>query len=113
MTAAAFLTARGETRFCDRVFENRFSCAEDFAKLGAQVRREGCCLVIRGVRELQGCQLQARDLRGGAALVTAALCAAGESRIRGVEHIQRGYEDIAELYSRLGARIRWAGETGA
>ena len=113
VTAAAFLTARGETRFCDRVFENRFSCAEDFAKLGAQVRREGCCLVIRGVRELQGCQLQARDLRGGAALVTAALCAAGESRIRGVEHIQRGYEDIAELYSRLGARIRWAGETGA
>ncbi len=109
VAAAAFLRAEGETRFCDRVFENRFSCAEDFARLGADVRREGCCLVIRGVKELRGCALRARDLRGGAALVTAALCAEGESRIFGVEHIRRGYEDIAELYGRLGADIEWAG----
>ena len=105
VAAAAFLRAQGETCFCDRIFENRFSCGEAFAALGADVVREGCRLRIRGVESLHGCRLEARDLRGGAALVTAALCAEGESRIGGAAHIARGYENITQLYRGLGAQI--------
>lgn len=105
VTAAAFLKAKGEITFWDTLFENRFTCGEGFARLGADVTRQGRRLTIRGVEELTGARLMAPDLRGGAALVTAALCARGQSILEGAEHIDRGYEDIAALYRGLGAEM--------
>lgn len=103
--AAALLRARGESLVTDTIFENRFACAQGFAALGARVSVQGRTLRVRGVERLRGAALHAPDLRGGAALVIAAMQAEGESRITGAEHIGRGYEDIAALFAPLGAKI--------
>ncbi len=107
LLAAALLRARGESAVTDTIFENRFACAQGFAALGADAAVQGRTLRIRGVKGLTGGILRAPDLRGGAALVIAALQAAGESRILGAEHIDRGYEDIAALFASLGAKITY------
>ena len=103
--AAALLRARGESMVTDTIFENRFACAQGFAALGAKVSLKDRTLCVHGVERLRGAQLHAPDLRGGAALVIAAMQAEGESRITGVEHISRGYEDIAALFAPLGVKI--------
>ena len=109
LVAAALLTARGQTVIEDRVFEARFGCAGGFAALGAAVRtmRGGRELWIEGAgaRPLHGAQMAAGDLRGGAALVVAALAAEGESRIAGCGYIDRGYPALEQMLARLGARI--------
>lgn len=108
LLAAALLRAKGASRVTDTIFENRFACAEGFAALGADVSVRGRTLSVRGVSRLAGAAaLRAPDLRGGAALVIAALQAEGESRIAQAEHISRGYEDIASLFASLGADIAW------
>ena len=107
LVAAALLTAEGETLLEDRVFASRFGCAAGFAAMGADVSLEqgGRALRIRGVRRLHGAEAAAPDLRGGAALVLAALAAQGESRITGCGHIRRGYPDLGGILSSLGARM--------
>lgn len=105
--AASLLRARGESLVTDTIFENRFACAKGFAALGARVSVQGRTLCVRGANRLQGAALHAPDLRGGAALVIAAMQAEGESRITGAEHIGRGYEDIAALFVPLGAKIAY------
>lgn len=106
--AAAMLRARGVTLLRETIFARRFACAGGFAALGADVRCCGGDLRICGVPRLRGAPLAAADLRGGAALVLAALAAEGESTISGTEYIGRGYENIAALFAGLGADIRTA-----
>ena len=103
MVAAALLTAAGRSAVEDTVFENRFACAEGFSALGGKAVRCGRALEIKGVKRLSGADLTARDLRGGAALAVAALSAEGESRLFGLEHIRRGYGDLAGTLRSLGA----------
>ncbi|MEG2842963.1 MAG: UDP-N-acetylglucosamine 1-carboxyvinyltransferase [Ruthenibacterium sp.] len=105
LLCAALLKANGSGAFTDTVFENRFACAKGFAALGADVQREGAALRINGVRKLHAAQLQAEDLRGGAALCIAAMMAQGVSVVGGTELIARGYESFTQLFSALGARI--------
>lgn len=105
LAAAAALRAQGSTALTDTVFENRFSCAGGFAAMGGQAEAQGRMLFVRGVPLLHGARVEAPDLRGGAALVLAAMQAEGESIITGVAHIARGYEDIAALLAPLGADI--------
>jgi UDP-N-acetylglucosamine 1-carboxyvinyltransferase len=105
LLAAALLRAKGESVLTDRVFENRFACAEGFRALGAQAAVQQRTLTLQGVPVLRGARLQAADLRGGAALVLAALQAQGESVVSGVAHIDRGYEDLAALLTSLGAGV--------
>lgn len=105
LAAAAMLTASGESVIEDTVFEHRFACAEGFAAMGAKVQERGRTLKIAGVPGLHGAAAEAPDLRGGAALVLAALAAQGESRITGLHHIRRGYSDLADLLNSLGAQI--------
>ena len=95
----------GESRVTDTIFENRFACAEGFLRLGASVNVCGRTLHVHGMDLLNGADVEAPDLRGGAALVIAALQAQGSTRVMGAEHISRGYEDIAALLAPLGARI--------
>ncbi len=104
VVAAGLLTAGGASAFEDTIFENRFSCAEGFAAMGAKVQRRGRALEILGPAQLHGAQVAAPDLRGGAALAVAALAAQGQSRVAGLGHIRRGYEDIAALFCALGAK---------
>ena len=105
LLAAVMLCAQGESSLQDRVFENRFACAVGFAALGANVRVAERTLYVQPAGALHGAKLTAPDLRGGAALVVAALAARGSSRLDGVELVRRGYAELDRLLAGLGAQI--------
>lgn len=105
LLAAVMLCAQGESSLQDRVFENRFACAGGFAALGANVRVAERTLYVQPAGALHGAKLTAPDLRGGAALVVAALAARGSSRLDGVELVWRGYAELDRLLAGLGAQI--------
>ena len=105
LLAAVMLCAQGESSLQDRVFEHRFACADGFAALGANVRVAERTLYVQPAGVLHGAKLTAPDLRGGAALVIAALAARGSSRLGGTEFIRRGYADLDRLLAGLGAQI--------
>lgn len=110
LAAAVLLGAHGSSSICDRLFQNRFACAEGFSAMGAETVREGRTLKIAGDAVLRGAEVEAPDLRGGAALVVAALGARGTVRVRDEGHIRRGYAHLAADFSALGADCRetWA-----
>lgn len=101
-----------ETRGCgcsyieETIFENRFRIVDDLEKLGACIERKGCrSVAVRGVERLHGACLEARELRGGAALVIAGMMAEGETIVSGCPYIYRGYENICRDFRELGARV--------
>lgn len=105
LLAAVLLCAEGPGSIEDVIFERRFGCAAGFAALGGRVRVEGRTLYAEPGGTLQGTVLEAPDLRGGAALVIAALAAQGSSRIIHTEFIDRGYADFAQKLTALGGQI--------
>ena len=105
LLAAVMLCAQGESCLQDRVFEHRFACADGFAALGANVRVAERTLYVQPTGALRGAKLTAPDLRGGAALVLAALAARGSSRLGGTALVRRGYADLDRLLAGLGAQI--------
>jgi UDP-N-acetylglucosamine 1-carboxyvinyltransferase len=100
--------ADGKSTIIEDIFESRFQNVTELEKMGAQVsiEEEGRKAVITGVATLQGAELYAKDLRGGAALVLAGLAAEGTTIVQEASYIERGYEDICRDLSILGARIR-------
>ncbi len=100
---AALATARGTTVFVENMFASRYRHIDELARMGADIRSEGRVAVVSGVERLHAAQTRAFDLRGGAALAVAALGAEGESFITGLNHIRRGYADLAGDLSALGA----------
>jgi UDP-N-acetylglucosamine 1-carboxyvinyltransferase len=106
MVMAAFCKSRGTTVFVETIFENRFRQAAELIRMGADIRTEGRVAVVFGVPKLHGARLEAADLRGGAALVVAALAGEGESLITGLHHIDRGYARLEQDLTDLGAKIR-------
>ena len=105
LLAAVLLCAEGPGSIEDVIFERRFGCAAGFAALGGRVRVEGRTLYAEPGGTLQGTVLEAPALRGGAALVIAALAAQGSSRIIHTEFIDRGYADFAQKLTALGGQI--------
>ena len=103
---AAACAADGTTVFIENIFENRYRHIPELARMGAAVRTEGKVAVVEGVPRLYGAAVEATDLRGAAALVTAALCAEGSTSIGGVRYLERGYEDFDLVLSSLGADIK-------
>lgn len=103
---AASLRADGTSVFVENIFENRFRHVAELRRLGADIRTEGRVAMVTGVRRLTGAPLTACDLRGGAAMVVAALAAEGESTVRDSGHIERGYDRLAETLRALGADVR-------
>ncbi len=89
----------------ERIFPDRFLHVGELNRMGARIRKEGPTAIIQGVRELQGANVMASDLRASAALVLAALVAKGSTRIDRVYHIDRGYEKIEQKLSAVGAHI--------
>ncbi len=96
----------GEGCLKETVFEGRFATAKELHKMGAEIIIEGKEAHVAGGYSLKGTDVQARDLRGGAALVVAGLAAEGVTRIGDCRHIFRGYEDICGDLGCLGADIR-------
>lgn len=97
--------AEGTTVFVENIFENRFRHVGELARMGADIKVEGRVAVVCGVSRLYGARVNSTDLRGGAALVVAALGAEGESRVAGLHHIDRGYADFEQNLRALGADI--------
>ncbi len=95
----------GTTMFIENIFESRYRHVPELIRMGADIRVEGRVALVYGGKILSGAPVISPDLRGGAALVVAALAARGESIISGVLHIDRGYEKIEESLSQLGADI--------
>ena len=90
----------------ETIFENRFMHVNELLRLGADIRVDGHTAVIRGVQQLSGAPVMATDLRASASLILAGLVADGETVIDRIYHLDRGYENIEEKLSGLGARIR-------
>lgn len=95
----------GTSIFIENIFENRYKHAAELIRLGARIKVEGKVAVVEGVERLFGATVESTDLRGGAALVVAALAAEGKTEINTLNHIDRGYESIEKTLSDLGANI--------
>lgn len=106
MLLATLSVAEGESVVEETIFEDRFKIVPQLANMGARVEEQGNKVRILGVKHLTGTTLHAMELRGGAALVIAALAAKGESVICGCHYIDRGYENIVRDLRALGADIK-------
>lgn len=102
----AFLAlAEGRSTVTETVYASRFGHVEPLLQMGAKIQVSGNVQVVEGVEKLRGAQVEATDIRAGAALVLAALAAEGTSLIRGLHHLRRGYENMGEKLRGLGARV--------
>lgn len=95
----------GKSLFEETIWENRMGHVPSLNKMGANIKVNGMSAIIEGPAKLKGCEVVATDLRGGAALVLAGLIAEGTTIITDVEHILRGYENIEEKLTNIGAKI--------
>ncbi len=103
---ALLSVAEGTGVIVENVFENRFTHAGDLNRMGARIICSGRTAIVRGVGQLTGARVTARDLRGGAALALAGLKAQGETVVEHAELIDRGYERLEAQLSRLGADVK-------
>ncbi|MFO1019732.1 MAG: UDP-N-acetylglucosamine 1-carboxyvinyltransferase [Planctomycetales bacterium] len=103
---ALLCTVPGISVITEKVFPDRFMHMAELARMGASLRREGTTALINGSSLLSGACVMASDLRASAALVLAALAAEGESVIRRIYHLDRGYDRLDEKLSTLGAKIQ-------
>ncbi|MDQ3286871.1 MAG: UDP-N-acetylglucosamine 1-carboxyvinyltransferase [Pseudomonadota bacterium] len=90
----------------ETIFENRFMHVNELLRLGADIRVDGHTAVVRGVEQLSGAPVMATDLRASASLILAGLVAKGETTIARIYHLDRGYENIEQKLSGLGAAIQ-------
>ena len=97
--------ANGTSIINESVWYNRFRYIEELKRMGAQISVDGRLAVIEGVDHLSAAPVKATDLRAGAAMIIAALCAQGTSEVEDIQHIERGYENIEEKFRNLGADI--------
>ena len=104
--AVALALAKGTSILQETIFENRFRYVSELNRFGTDIEIKDNIAVINGVDKLHPANVHATDLRGGAALVVAALCADGESNIYCIEHIDRGYENLEKALSSIGANIK-------
>lgn len=103
---AMLTVAEGTSIITEGVWDNRFKYVDELVRLGASITVDGKVAVVEGVQGLTCAPVRATDLRGGAAMIIAGLIAKGTTEIEEIIHIERGYEDIVEKFSRLGANIQ-------
>ena len=103
---AALCKGTGCSVFVENIFESRYRHVDELCRMGAEIQVEGRVAVIYGVPRLHAAQVRSTDLRGGAALVVAALGAEGESIVTGIHHVERGYQDLPGDLRLLGASVR-------
>lgn len=101
---AALAAGQGKTVFEENIFQSRYRHVSELARMGADIRLTGRTAIVRGA-PLHAARVDSTDLRGGAALVVAALAAEGTSRVGELHHIDRGYDHLELALSRLGAAI--------
>lgn len=102
---ALLTTAAGASAVSETVFEQRFRHVDELRRMGANISVRGRTALVRGVRHLQGASVTCTDVRAAAALLIAALGASGETTLQGLDHLDRGYDGIAEKLAGCGASI--------
>jgi UDP-N-acetylglucosamine 1-carboxyvinyltransferase len=107
---AMLALADGASVLTETIFENRYMHVPELARMGADVQVHGRTAVVRGVGELIGAPVMATDLRASMSLIIAGLAAKGETQVRRVYHLDRGYERLEEKLSAVGADIERVGE---
>jgi UDP-N-acetylglucosamine 1-carboxyvinyltransferase len=103
---AALCLADGVAVVTEKIYPERFMHVPELQRMRAKVRKEGDCAIVQGTDYLSGAEVMASDLRASAALVLAGLVAEGETEVRRVYHMDRGYERMEKKLEKLGARIR-------
>lgn len=103
---SALAVANGTSVVKENIFENRFKYTEQLNLFSADIKVSERIAMINGVESLHPANAKCTDLRGGAAVVISALCAKGLSTVKELQHIDRGYEKIENIYSLLGAEIK-------
>jgi UDP-N-acetylglucosamine 1-carboxyvinyltransferase len=98
--------AEGVGVVTETVFENRFMHVPELQRMGADIRLEGHTAIVSGIEELNGAPVMATDLRASASLVIAGLVADRDTLVDRIYHVDRGYQNIEEKLSGLGAQIR-------
>ncbi len=96
----------GTSVFVENIFENRFQHVEELIRMGADIKVDGRIAVVQGVESLGGATVRAKELRGGAAMILAALAADGITTVEDIKYIDRGYESIEKYLSSCGANIQ-------
>ncbi|HPD14318.1 MAG TPA: UDP-N-acetylglucosamine 1-carboxyvinyltransferase [Planctomycetota bacterium] len=102
---ALLCLANGISVVTEKIYPDRFMHVAELQRMGADLRKEGPAVIVNGGRRLSGAEVMASDLRAGACLVLAGLVAKGETKVRRIYHLDRGYERIEERLQALGAEI--------
>lgn len=113
---AQFMTlmilANGSSEVKENIFENRFMHVPELCRMGANINIDGNKAIVNGVKELKGAEVMASDLRASVSLIIAGLCAKGETKVRRIYHLDRGYQSLEEKLANCGADIsRIIGDT--
>lgn len=103
---ALMTQCEGTSIITENIFENRFMHVSELQRLGAHIQLKGNSAMVEGMQEMKAAPIMCTDLRASAALVLAALCSKGETEIRRIYHLDRGYEKLAQKLSALGANIK-------
>ena len=98
--------AEGASMITETVFENRFMHVPELVRMGANINIHGSSALVRGVTQLKGADVMATDLRASASLVMAGLVAKGKTTVHEIKHLERGYENIVEKLTKIGAELR-------
>ena len=104
--STALMVAKGTSIIQENIFENRFKYVQELKRMGAKTQLQNNTLIITGTKKIHGANVEATDLRGGAALVIAGLVAKGTTQVSRLEYLQRGYEDLDGKLRSLGANIK-------
>ncbi len=102
---ALLSTAKGTSVITENIFESRYKYAQELIRMGAKINVEGRTAIIKGTKRIQGANVIATDLRGGASLVIAGLYAKGVTQVDNIHYILRGYEKMDEKLKKIGAKI--------
>lgn len=97
--------AEGTSIITEGVWDNRYKYVDELRRMGAKIQVDGKVAVVEGVEGLTGAPVKATDLRAGAALIIAGLIACGQTEVEEIQHIERGYECVAEKFRGLGAKM--------
>ena len=98
--------ADGTSIITEGVWDSRFRYVDQLTLMGADIQVDGKMAVITGVKSLHSAPVKAVDLRAGAAMIIAGLAADGITEIEEIDHIDRGYEDVVEKLTKIGANIK-------
>lgn len=105
--------AEGAGMVTETIFENRFMHVPELVRMGANINIHGTSALVRGVKKLKGADVMATDLRASVSLVLAGLVASGTTSVHRIYHLERGYENIIEKLSSVGAKMERAKENAA